>query len=536
MSRSVLLLVNPDKPEAAVAASQAEMLVRRYGKLVGRIDADNSDAPAMAGEADLLIVFGGDGTLLGQARRFVSVGIPMLGVNVGRLGFLAEFDIAALEAQAPTIIGEGIFTARGFSVIRVELLENEITVHATVSARHKNEDDVIVKKTLPGPFQPAKDAAKTEAAVRTAFEKLGETRLALGAYAFENPKALFVPVSQLNPLRRDVADEAEKKLDVAHSERIERVCAEMLPRSVGAETNKQAALTDLKWSIKVDRIAFLDAFTPVDWEKIDEVTVDIARDHITLLAEKLEKVAAQVGREKIRLSIPPLTRKWEEKGLLQAIKRLRDAGWNKWEAGNVSAWTFLNFGFPISDFGLDGATESKIQNSKSQIELSTDWSVYVINRAAALQALAMGARRFTLSPEDGLGNMRSLLSEFGPKATLLVHQDTPLFLAESCAYANLIGGCPGKANCTFESMEMVSSYGEKVTAIDYHCRTIVLNKGAFCLTPYLKELASVGAVSVRADFVYRKYAPETVRDAWRALRAGKNVPGGHAANFERGLQ
>lgn len=125
MSRSVLLLVNPEKPEAAHAASQAEVLVRRFGKLVGRIDADNSDAPAMAADADLLIVFGGDGTLLGQARRFVSVGTPMLGVNVGRLGFLAEFDIAALEAQAPTIIGEGIFTARGFSVIRVELLDRK---------------------------------------------------------------------------------------------------------------------------------------------------------------------------------------------------------------------------------------------------------------------------------------------------------------------------------------------------------------------------------------------------------------------------
>ena len=59
----------------------------------------------------------------------------------------------------------------------------------------------------------------------------------------------------------------------------------------------------------------------------------------------------------------------------------------------------------------------------------------------------MGVRRFALSPEDGLANLRSLLAEFGPQAVLIVYQDTPLFLAESCAYANLIGGCPGKANC-----------------------------------------------------------------------------------------
>ena len=45
---------------------------------------------------------------------------------------------------------------------------------------------------------------------------------------------------------------------------------------------------------------------------------------------------------------------------------------------------------------------------------------------------------------------------------MIVYQDTPLFMAESCAYANLIGGCPGKANCKFESMDMMSSHGERV--------------------------------------------------------------------------
>jgi hypothetical protein len=46
---------------------------------------------------------------------------------------------------------------------------------------------------------------------------------------------------------------------------------------------------------------------------------------------------------------------------------------------------------------------------------------------------------------------------------------------------------------------------------------------------------AAGAVSLRADFVYRKYAPEEVRRLWRLVRAGRPVPGGHAANFDRGL-
>jgi hypothetical protein len=169
------------------------------------------------------------------------------------------------------------------------------------------------------------------------------------------------------------------------------------------------------------------------------------------------------------------------------------------------------------------------------LDLATDWSVYAINRMAARQLLDMGVSRFALSPEDGLENIRPMLAEFGPRAVVIVHQDTPMFIAESCAYANLIGGCPGKANCRFESMDMISSHGEKVTALDYHCRTIVLEQGPFCISRRLKDLSAAGAVSLRVDFVYRPYEPAEVVERWRAVRAGKGVPGGHAANFDRGL-
>ena len=41
---------------------------------------------------------------------------------------------------------------------------------------------------------------------------------------------------------------------------------------------------------------------------------------------------------------------------------------------------------------------------------------------------------------------------------------------------------------------MVSSHGERVTALDYHCRTIVLNQGPFCLSARLGDLAAAGAI------------------------------------------
>ena len=292
-------------------------------------------------------------------------------------------------------------------------------------------------------------------------------------------------------------------------------------QSCGLSPRTPPGPSGFRWSIKIDRFGFLDLLEPSDWQDLDELIVDITRDPLSVLESKLTLWRDRLGAERIRLALPALTRKWEEKPLLQKIERLRAEGWSRWEAANLSAWSYLDLD------PEDGGAR--------KLDLAADWSLYVINRLAAEQLLNMGVTRFALSPEDGLANMRCLLAEYGSKAVVIVYQDTPLFLAESCAYANLIGGCPGKANCRFESMEMVSSYGERVTALDYHCRTIVLNDGAFCLADHLADLARAGAISLRADFVYRPYEAHVVRDRWRRLRAGQNVPGGHAANVSRGV-
>ncbi len=379
-------------------------------------------------------------------------------------------------------------------------------------------EGVEVQRELSGPFEPAREPAVNEAAARGAFEKLGDTGLSLAGWRYHNPEGLFVPVSRLNALRRDLAAALEEGVEAEQRARVARLIE---GERRGVSPPVEAPHASFRWNIKVDRIGFLDAFTDDDREGVDEVVVDVARDHPALLLEKLDRLADQVGRERIRLALPALTRKWEEGGLVHKVTRLRTAGWRRWEAANLSAWYYL---------GLDPTS-----GHTGDIDLATDWSVYTLNRVAARQLRAMGVTRFALSPEDGLANVTPMFAEFGERAVLIVYQDTPMFVAESCAYANLIGGCPGKANCSFESMEMVSSHGEKVTALDYHCRTIVLNQGPFCLSPRLKDLRKSGAASLRADFVYRKYEPEMVAQRWRAVRAGRVVPGGHAANFDRGV-
>ena len=48
-------------------------------------------------QADLAVVLGGDGTMLRALQRFLGTGVPVIGVNFGRVGFLASINPDALE-------------------------------------------------------------------------------------------------------------------------------------------------------------------------------------------------------------------------------------------------------------------------------------------------------------------------------------------------------------------------------------------------------------------------------------------------------
>lgn len=87
-------------------------------------------------KSDVLIGLGGDGTMLEAATVLKSSGIPMLGINLGRLGFLSPVPKPLVE-QALTLLTEGNFTIeqRGLLQAEVEgvpregqLALNEVTV------------------------------------------------------------------------------------------------------------------------------------------------------------------------------------------------------------------------------------------------------------------------------------------------------------------------------------------------------------------------------------------------------------------------
>ncbi len=105
--KRIAFMVNRDKPLATKlvpglvrwlrAAGHVPLLSTGTAKLL-RVSAECSPAARLAERADLVVACGGDGTLLRAARLVGSRDVPIMGVNLGALGFLTEF--SADEAQA----------------------------------------------------------------------------------------------------------------------------------------------------------------------------------------------------------------------------------------------------------------------------------------------------------------------------------------------------------------------------------------------------------------------------------------------------
>ncbi|MGC4113214.1 MAG: U32 family peptidase [Myxococcales bacterium] len=468
-----------------------------------QIDIPGLDRPFGFGVSDLRAVGSARGALEVPAGTHVDVPLPE--------------DYPTIPEGAPIYCSSSQAVKSRFKVASPNLkafrsrlplhLEAQLSASALELVARVPDRKVELTQSLAGPFEPAKDAAKMDGAARAAFEKLGDTRFRLEAWSWKNAEGLFVPVSRLNEARRLLCEALEAKVAAQSQERTDSAV-------VSCEEGAAARLSreGLRWSIKVDRIKSLGEFGPEEWAAIDEVVVDVSREPLDDLDHKLRKLAERSGRP-IRVALPMVSRGWESKPLEAKVALLRGAGFERWEAANASAFARLTSGL---------------------IDLATDWSVYVLNRLAAQQVIDWGATRFCLSPEDGLENMKPLLSEYGERAVVIAYQDTPLFVSESCPYANLKGGCPGPAQCDFERMDLVSSHGGKVLAINDRCRTWVVNANPFSLAGRLEALRQAGARSLRADFIHRQYSEAEVCSLFRRLRTGEPVAG-HRGNFERGL-
>lgn len=99
-STRVVLVADRDRPDVAESLSSITSILESKAELVASIGPDDP----IDFQADLAVVLGGDGTILSQGRKVLEMGIPIAGVNVGRLGFLAEFDSTTFQQHVDTIL------------------------------------------------------------------------------------------------------------------------------------------------------------------------------------------------------------------------------------------------------------------------------------------------------------------------------------------------------------------------------------------------------------------------------------------------
>jgi NAD+ kinase len=83
----------------------------------------------MKDTVDLAVVMGGDGTMLNIARTLAPFGIPLVGVNQGRLGFLTDLSLESMKRSLSALL-QGEFVTEKRMLLAVKVLRNNVEVCA----------------------------------------------------------------------------------------------------------------------------------------------------------------------------------------------------------------------------------------------------------------------------------------------------------------------------------------------------------------------------------------------------------------------
>ena len=208
--KRVGLVLHPRRDSGEAVAAVIDWTERHGGRVVGvpgevdRIGAGIEEvAAADLAACDLLVSLGGDGTMLRALRLSQPVGVPVLGVNLGRLGFLAEIDVPDLPA-ALAEIDAGRHTVESRVAMQIDFCgRTEYAFNDVAVVRHPGQKVAAVEVLVAG--QPFVRYAADAVVVAT---PTGST-----AYAFSaggpivSPRAeglLIIPVAPHSTFNRAV--------------------------------------------------------------------------------------------------------------------------------------------------------------------------------------------------------------------------------------------------------------------------------------------------------------------------------------------
>ncbi len=339
-----------------------------------------------------------------------------------------------------------------------------------------------VSVSLTESLSPAKDSAKVIKAINECFRKTGDTPFETTSVRIHNPDDLFVPVSLLNQLRRNLFE--------ALSAHIRE--AKKIPTLPETHLKKGSALNiKPKWRLKTDDVSVLKG---VDLSKIDEVIIEIS-------AHSSANDFSFLPKEKVRLALPVIIR---SQAIEKTVHHLYEHGYHKWQIGN---WGGL-----------------RLIPSKAETDIDFDSTIPVLNTQAVAFAHEASAGGITCSPEDTYDNIQKLLSS-SLHTTLIVYQDTPLFLSANCIRPNTC------ADCTHQTERYTLSNGkERFEAVSKECLTTVIKNEPFYIGHLINNLSPEW---LRMDFCNRAYTSAQINRLIQIIQAGKPLKSSYSGNFKK---
>ncbi len=98
------------------------------------------DLLKLNGQVDLAIVMGGDGTMLGVARKLLDMQIPLLGINLGRIGFLTDISAEDMLNVVESVL-DGHYLLEQRLMLQTHVVRNQTTLFAGLAL-----NDVVISK------------------------------------------------------------------------------------------------------------------------------------------------------------------------------------------------------------------------------------------------------------------------------------------------------------------------------------------------------------------------------------------------------
>jgi NAD+ kinase len=150
VDKTAAIISRPDRPEVAEILPGLLTWLAEHGY---KIVVDLATSQYISGQKvvprsemasqllDLVVVLGGDGTLLSAARVTATIDVPLLGVNLGSLGFLTEVPLQSLYSMLEAI-GRGHAEVEHRSLMQVDLLRED-----EVRGSYLVFNDAVVNKT-----------------------------------------------------------------------------------------------------------------------------------------------------------------------------------------------------------------------------------------------------------------------------------------------------------------------------------------------------------------------------------------------------